>query len=423
MVRVAFLLSRRPQDQYSGDRNLGKVGSGGQWAKNTVFEPGRPLTGKKMVAKYECFCVCILNCSEEGVEETVEHQRALACLQTLLALQASTPVSPSVYGLLLRQAASVGSDAALRILLLNCATQSSLLQMSKMRALQLAARNGYLNSVRLLVESGANAMRANGQGQTALDLAVANDHKDIVNFLLSHIIGRQAGMLERTSTGRPTISNCGPSGKTHALLRPGKITTGVEPTKLRSSSSLSFLSNYSVPPVITDCRRRFSSRNDSSISTGEENGTTYEMPPSDDDESDTLRLPNPLELGSADASDSETSLQEVSDTESSRLKYLSKVEFASYEQKRQSLPPMLFTRCEELPCGASLQRFPSVMPSPRFAFLGVPTSPLPHSLLLPHLIPVSRQSQEDRKCERAQVAGAAGAAPGCTTTPGSDPTE
>uniref|UniRef100_A0A183SW74 Rap-GAP domain-containing protein n=1 Tax=Schistocephalus solidus TaxID=70667 RepID=A0A183SW74_SCHSO len=41
----------------------------------------------------------------------------------------------------------------------------------------------------------------------------------------------------------------------------------------------------------------------------------------------------------------------------------------------------------------------------------------------PHLNPVSRQSQEDRRWERAQVAGAAGAAPGCTTTPDSDPTE
>ncbi|VDM00538.1 unnamed protein product [Schistocephalus solidus] len=37
--------------------------------------------------------------------------------------------------------------------------------------------------------------------------------------------------------------------------------------------------------------------------------------------------------------------------------------------------------------------------------------------------PVSRQSQEDRRWERAQVAGAAGAAPGRATTPGSDPTE
>ncbi|VDL89869.1 unnamed protein product [Schistocephalus solidus] len=37
--------------------------------------------------------------------------------------------------------------------------------------------------------------------------------------------------------------------------------------------------------------------------------------------------------------------------------------------------------------------------------------------------PVSRQSQEDRRWERAQDAGAAGAAPGRTTTPGSDPTE
>ncbi|VDL88741.1 unnamed protein product [Schistocephalus solidus] len=44
---------------------------------------------------------------------------------------------------------------------------------------------------------------------------------------------------------------------------------------------------------------------------------------------------------------------------------------------------------------------------------------LPHSLFLPHLSPVSRQSQEDRRWERAQVAGAAGATPGCTTTPGS----
>ncbi|VDM05226.1 unnamed protein product [Schistocephalus solidus] len=48
---------------------------------------------------------------------------------------------------------------------------------------------------------------------------------------------------------------------------------------------------------------------------------------------------------------------------------------------------------------------------------------LPHSLLLPHLSPVSRQSQEDRRWERAQVAGAAGAAPGRATTPGSDLTE
>uniref|UniRef100_A0A183S9U9 Serine/threonine-protein phosphatase 2A 55 kDa regulatory subunit B n=1 Tax=Schistocephalus solidus TaxID=70667 RepID=A0A183S9U9_SCHSO len=38
-------------------------------------------------------------------------------------------------------------------------------------------------------------------------------------------------------------------------------------------------------------------------------------------------------------------------------------------------------------------------------------------------IPVSRQSLEDRRWERAHEAGAAGAAPGCTSTPGSDPTE
>ncbi|VDM01499.1 unnamed protein product [Schistocephalus solidus] len=37
--------------------------------------------------------------------------------------------------------------------------------------------------------------------------------------------------------------------------------------------------------------------------------------------------------------------------------------------------------------------------------------------------PVSRQRQEDRRCERVQVAGAAGAALGRTITPGADPTE
>ncbi|VDL95238.1 unnamed protein product [Schistocephalus solidus] len=37
--------------------------------------------------------------------------------------------------------------------------------------------------------------------------------------------------------------------------------------------------------------------------------------------------------------------------------------------------------------------------------------------------PVSRRSQEDRRWEKSQVAGAAGAARGCTTTTGSDPTE
>ncbi|VDL89697.1 unnamed protein product [Schistocephalus solidus] len=39
------------------------------------------------------------------------------------------------------------------------------------------------------------------------------------------------------------------------------------------------------------------------------------------------------------------------------------------------------------------------------------------------IIPVSWQSQEHRKRETTQVAGAVGAAPGRTTTPGSDPTE
>ncbi|VDL98286.1 unnamed protein product [Schistocephalus solidus] len=48
---------------------------------------------------------------------------------------------------------------------------------------------------------------------------------------------------------------------------------------------------------------------------------------------------------------------------------------------------------------------------------------LPHSLPIPHLSPVSRQSQKDRRWERVQVAGATRAASGCTTTPGSDPTE
>ncbi|VDM01582.1 unnamed protein product [Schistocephalus solidus] len=42
---------------------------------------------------------------------------------------------------------------------------------------------------------------------------------------------------------------------------------------------------------------------------------------------------------------------------------------------------------------------------------------------LPDVLPVSRQSPEDRRWERVHVAGAAGAAPGRATTPGSDPTE
>ncbi|VDM03076.1 unnamed protein product [Schistocephalus solidus] len=46
-----------------------------------------------------------------------------------------------------------------------------------------------------------------------------------------------------------------------------------------------------------------------------------------------------------------------------------------------------------------------------------------HMRLQERLRPVSRQSQEDRRRERTQVAGAAGAAPGRATTPGSDPTE
>ena len=46
-----------------------------------------------------------------------------------------------------------------------------------------ASRNGYLESVKLLVTKGANLLATNPWARTALDLAINRNHQEVVQYL------------------------------------------------------------------------------------------------------------------------------------------------------------------------------------------------------------------------------------------------
>ncbi|NWX52724.1 ASB3 protein, partial [Steatornis caripensis] len=88
----------------------------------------------------------------------------------------------------IHEAAAHDSSECLRLLV--CAAPSDDYINSKtfegMCALHLSARHGSLESVRVLVEAGADPNEVTTEATTALFLAVENGHADIVKFLLQH---------------------------------------------------------------------------------------------------------------------------------------------------------------------------------------------------------------------------------------------
>jgi ankyrin repeat protein len=62
---------------------------------------------------------------------------------------------------------------------------------SKSTPVMMAARAGQLAAVKLLVEAGADATLGNAQGLSATDLAIANDHQEIAEWLTNTL--KQAG--------------------------------------------------------------------------------------------------------------------------------------------------------------------------------------------------------------------------------------
>ena len=49
-----------------------------------------------------------------------------------------------------------------------------------------AAENGHKKVVKLLIDKGAKTGTKNKEGKTALQLAQASDHDDVVKYLQSH---------------------------------------------------------------------------------------------------------------------------------------------------------------------------------------------------------------------------------------------